>query len=206
MTKPSPWILTAGGRKFHYQSDDPSQFNVDDMASALSRMCRYGGHLADKYDDDIYSVAQHSVYVYRLLVLVGAPVRVLPWAIAHDMPEAYWTDVPSPLKSLLPDYKAMENHSAAILRMRYGIPYDDEIERYVKWADMQVLYAESREITSIPSELWDEGVQSQYTLHDIDPDFFLWRPRHARQMFLSTYAEAMQHANTNGALYYADAS
>jgi len=206
MTKPSPWILTAGGRKFHYQSDDPAQFNVDDMAAALSRMCRYGGHISDEYDDDIYSVAQHSVYVYWLLLKKGAPKHVLPWAIAHDMPEAYWTDVPSPLKSLLPNYKAMENDSAAIMRERYGIPYDDEVERYVKWADMQVLYAESREITSIPSELWDDGVKSEYTLYDIDPHFFLWRPRFARQVFLSAYTEAMEHANTNGAMSYADAS
>ena len=206
MTKPSPWILTAGGRKFHYQSDNPAQFNVDDMAAALSRMCRYGGHLADKYDDDIYSVAQHSVYVYWLLRKTGAPKRTFPWAISHDMPEAYWTDVPSPLKSLLPDYKAMENHSAGIMRGRYGIPYDDEIERYVKWADMQVLYAESREITSIPSELWDDGVQSQHTLHEIDPNFFMWRPRFARQMFLAAFREAMQYANTNGAIEYANAS
>ena len=158
MSNPSPWILTATGRKFHYLANDPSEFHVPDMAAALSRMCRYSGHLSDKYDDDIYSVAQHSVYVYWLLLKKGAPKRVLPWAIAHDMPEAYWTDVPSPLKALLPNYKEMENNSAAIMRERYGIPYDEEIERHVKWADMQILYAESQELTSIPSELWDDGL------------------------------------------------
>lgn len=203
---PSPWILTTGGNKFHYLSDDPHQFNVVDMAAALSRMCRYGGHLSDEYDDEIYSVAQHSVYVYRLLVMKEAPERVLPWAISHDMPEAYWTDVPSPLKALLPDYKRMENNSAAIMRDAFGIPYDDEVERYVKWADMQVLYAESHKITSIPSELWDDGVKSEYSLDDIDPHFFMWRPRFARKMFLETFSDAMQHANTNGAMDYAHAS
>lgn len=205
-TPKSPWILTAGGRKFHYLADDPSEFDVTDMASALSRMCRYGGHLSDEHDDDIYSVAQHSVYVYKLLVLTGAPTRVLPWAIAHDMPEAYWTDVPSPLKSLLPNYKAMENNSAALLRGRFGIPYDEEIERYVKWADVQVLYAESQELTSIPAELWDDGAVSEHTLFEIDPQFFLWRPRFARAEFLATFEEAMQYANNNGAMPYANAS
>lgn len=207
MSKPlSPWILTAGGRKFHYLANDPSEFNVDDMAAALSRMCRYSGHLSDKYDDDIYSVAQHSVYVYWLLLKKGAPTRALPWAIAHDMPEAYWTDVPSPLKSLLPEYKAMENNSAAVMRERYGIPHDEEIEHYVKWADMQVLYAESQELTSIPSQLWDDGATSEYTLQEIDPQFFLWRPRFARKMFLAAFEEAMQYANNDGAMQYADAS
>lgn len=206
MTNANPWILTASGRKFFYLSDDPDQFNVEDMASALSRVCRYGGHLSEKYADDIYSVAQHSVYVYWLLLKTGAPTRVLPWAIAHDMPEAYWTDVPSPLKSLLPNYKQMENNSAGILRKRFGIPYDEEVEHYVKWADMQVLYAESRELTSIPSELWDDGIQSEFTLEDIDPHFCTWRPLMARKMFLSAYEEAMQHANKNGAMQYANAS
>lgn len=201
MSMKSPWILTAGGHKFHYLADDPSEFHVVDMAAALSRMCRYGGHLSDKYDDEIYTVAQHSVYVYWLLVKKGAPVRVLPWAITHDLPEAYWTDIPSPLKSLLPDYRAMEDNSAAVMREAFGIPYDDEVEHYVKWADLQVLYAESAEVTSIPSEMWDVPHKAEYSLRELDPHFCLWRPRLARKMYLSAFEEAMQHANMNGAQY-----
>jgi len=202
----SPWILTASGRKYHYLNNDPTEFHVPDMAASLSRICRYNGHLSDQYDDDIYSVAQHSVYVYWLLVKVGAPKRALPWAIAHDMPEAYWTDVPSPLKSILPEYKRLEHGAGELMRHYLGIPHDDEIERVVKWADMQILYAESQEITSIPSELWDTGMKADYTLQEIDENFCLWRPRLARKMFMQEYDKAMQHAHKSGGLQYANAS
>jgi hypothetical protein len=202
----SPWILTASGRKYHYLANDPTEFHVPDIAAALSRMCRYGGHLSDKYDDDIYSVAQHSVYVYWLLVKVGAPTRALPWAIAHDMPEAYWTDVPSPLKSILPEYKRLENGAADLMCGHLGIPHDDDIEKIVKWADTQILYAESIEITSIPSELWDTGSKVEYTLQDIDPNFCLWRPRLARKMFLQEYDKAMKYATKQEGIAYANAS
>lgn len=199
----SPWILTASGGQFHYLANDPDELHIPDMARALSRDCRYGGHLSDQFEDDIYSVAQHSVYVYRLLVLKGAPERVLPWAVAHDLPEGYWRDMMTPLKDVITEYRPLEDRTAETLRIKYGIPYDEEVESYVKWADMQLYFAERRHLL-VPAFLDDVPVP-EYHLDEIDPDFYLWRPKKARDELLATIEEAFQY-NKTGAIKYANAS
>lgn len=185
-----PWMRTVSGDKFFYKSTDGDQYNIDCAAAALSRLCRYSGHISDKYIDDIYSVAQHSVYVYRLLKLVGAPVQTLPWAIAHDVPEAYFNDLTSPLKSMLPDYVALESASAAGMRARFNIPFTKEVEEYVGWADLHVYYAERLVLTTIPLGEHDLAPPPSKTLHEIDPNFYPWRPEYARRQFKEAFIEA----------------
>ena len=186
-----PWIRTADGGRFHYLRNDGNEYDVDVAAAALSRLTRYAGHIKDEFDDDIYCIAQHCVYVFRLLVMKGAPSYTYPWAITHDMPEAYFIDMPSPLKGLLPEYGALEDASAAAMRHRFGIPYDDAIHEYVKWADYQLYFAERLILTEIPPG--EEGLAPapEHTMHDIDPEFYLWRPRHARAQYKAAFIEAM---------------
>ena len=184
-----PYVTTATGRKFHFGLHDQDEFYLPDIARALSRICRFTGHLSDKYEDDIYSVAQHSVYVDRLLEQRGVPEYARKWAIIHDGPEYVWGDVNSPLKSILPDYRSFENGSAVALRRKYGIPYDDGIKAYVKWSDMQLLYAEAAELTVVPPWEWDNFPgRAEQTLFEIDPDFYPWRPKKARDEFLAACA------------------
>lgn len=184
-----PWILTATGRKFHYGPHDPDEFYLPDIARSMSRMCRFNGHLSDKYANDIYSIAQHSVYVYRFLQLRQAPSRTYDWGLVHDAPEAYWIDIVSPLKSLLPEYKVYENESAKSLRKKYDILYDDDIHEYVKTADYQLLLAEAKELTEVPAELWDNPATPMMTLQEIDPDFYPWGPKKAREEFMGALEE-----------------
>jgi len=186
-----PWIRTANGGRFHYLRDNAYEYDMDVVAAALSRICRYGGHIKDEFEDDIYSVAQHSVYVLRLLMMKRVPDYCFPWAILHDAPEAYYMDLVSPLKHELPNYEAMENRSAEGMRARYGIPYDDSVKHYVKWADNQLYFAERLRLTEIPIGEECLAPEPEFTLEEIDPNFYLWRPSHARKEFKAAYAAAM---------------
>lgn len=188
----NPWIRTADGGKFYYLNMGGTQYNIDVAAASLSRICRYAGHLSDEWEDDIYSVAQHSVYVYRLLKKMGADPRTYPWALTHDVPEAYFVDLPSPLKGILPQYTALEDKSAASFRQAYGIPYDAEVERVVKWADHNLYFAERLVLTELPEDEISLSPQPEFTLHEIDPQFFPWRPKYARYQFKMAYLEAMK--------------
>ena len=183
-----PWILTATGRQFHFGLDDPNEFHIPDIARALSRICRYNGHLKDEYENDIYSVAQHSVYVLRFLKLTNAIKDSYQWGLLHDAIEAYWTDVPSPLKSMLPEYKAYESASEKVFINHYNIPYNEDIRAAVKYADYQILLAEAHEMTYAP-ELWDSLDDPHLSIYEIDPDFAMWRPVKARDTYLKEYAE-----------------
>lgn len=186
-----PWIRTADGGRFYYLDMDGSQYNIKVAASALSRICRYAGHIKDAYEDDLYVVAQHSVYVFELLRKKGAPAYTYPWAITHDVPEAYFIDMPSPLKGLLPDYGRLEDESAAAFRDHFGIPFNDEIHDYVKWADYQMYFAERQVLTEIPPGEEDLTPAPEMTMWELDPSFFLWRPAYAKYRFLKAYEEAM---------------
>lgn len=186
------WIRTANGGRFYYESGDGSQYDMDVAAASLSRICRYAGHLNDDIaHDDIYSVAQHSVYVYRLLRMKDAPVETLPWAICHDVPEAYFVDLPSPLKSLVPEYERLENASAEAFRAHFGIPYNEEIHETVKWADYNLYFAEAPVLSGCPPEELGDIPEADKTLWEIDPQFFLWRPAYARYRFQQAFLEAM---------------
>ena len=55
------YIVTYTGRRFPYGGEIPdSAISVTDIALALSRICRFGGHI-----ESLYTVAQHSVLVSR---------------------------------------------------------------------------------------------------------------------------------------------
>lgn len=186
-----PWIQTATGRAFYYDSPKPDQISIIDIASGLSRLCRYGGQLKDcaEFEDDIYPVGQHSVLVYKLLKLKNAPVESWFWGLMHDGSEAFTVDLPSPMKSLIPAYKEYEEVAASAIRETFHIPYSETIEKFVKWADVQLLLAESDVLCAIPSNQWDRPHGADHTLYDIDHDFYLWRPKKAKKEFLECFNE-----------------
>ncbi|MEM4379972.1 MAG: hypothetical protein QXL01_04720, partial [Thermoplasmatales archaeon] len=84
-----PWIETYSGKKFDYLAQ--SELDIEDIAHALSNLCRFNGHTRV-----FYSVAEHSVNVSSMV-----PPELKIAALLHDAAEAYIGDVPSPLKQLI---------------------------------------------------------------------------------------------------------
>ena len=50
------YIQTLSGKKFDYLNSTTDDVEIEDIATALSHICRFSGHLPE-----FYSVAQHSV-------------------------------------------------------------------------------------------------------------------------------------------------
>jgi hypothetical protein len=91
------WLDTASGRRINLSDPTPESISVDDIAGALSRICRFGGHTRE-----FYSVAQHSVLVANMIAYFGHPdLRIV--ALHHDSHETYLGDMPTPLKKRLRD-------------------------------------------------------------------------------------------------------
>lgn len=69
------------------------EINIEDIAHALARQCRYNGHTVG-----YLSVARHSIWVSLMLELQGWDEGVQRIGLLHDAAEAYLGDLVRPLK------------------------------------------------------------------------------------------------------------
>lgn len=130
----TPDILTAGGRIIDFLATADSTFDVEDIAHGLANLCRFTGQTRI-----FYSVAQHSVLTSHLV-----PQEDALAALFHDAAEAFLGDVSTPLKRLLPDYRAIEERMERALFEQLGLPYP--MPQSVKAADRIMLATEKRDL------------------------------------------------------------
>lgn len=130
------YMRTRSGIKFYPLDPAPSDFNIEDTASGLSNMPRWGGQC------DFYSVAEHAVHCASAALALKLP-NVDPFKMLHhDDSEGYMADLTRPLKSGLPDYKRVEANlmRAASFAYRFAWPLTPEEHEL----DSAMMVAESR--------------------------------------------------------------
>ncbi len=146
------FIQTLSGKQFDYLSATIDDIDIEDIAVALSNICRFSGHLPE-----FYSVAQHSVLCSQLV----SPEFAFE-ALMHDAAEAYCRDIPAPLKALLPDYREIEKRTDQLIRFKFGLPLEEA--SVVKYADLTMLATERRDLDiddSIPRVIL-EGIPDRF--------------------------------------------
>jgi len=136
------WLLTASGKEFDLIDPQPDMIDIVDIATGLANECRFAGQCRF-----FYSVAQHSV-----LVSHNVPPEHVWEALFHDAAEAYIKDIPSTLKRLLPDYRAIEQKIEGAIRARLGLPAAHTPE--VKHADLILLATERRDLMPQGGTAW----------------------------------------------------
>lgn len=170
------WIQTYTGGKFWPLDPRPEEVKIEDIAHALSMLCRYGGHCRR-----FYSVAEHSV-----IVSYYVPWEYALTALLHDAPEAYITDLPRPLKYSLDGYQEAEDRVWRAVADHFGLHH--ELPDSVKWADDAILYHEVHQnmtTTDMDDRWWDRGKILPYP----QPILELLDPVRAEQLFLSRFHE-----------------
>ncbi len=138
-----PTILLHSGVYFDFLDPASSPFTIKDIAHALAMICRFAGQCGR-----FYSVAEHSVYVSRLV----PPEHALA-GLMHDAAEAFIGDVSKPLKGLLSDYRVIEARVEAAVLGRFGVALP--LPPSIKEADLDMLVTEQSQIMRNRGKDWD---------------------------------------------------
>lgn len=164
------YLLTFTGKRFYPAHPESLDVCIEDIAHALSNVCRYNGHLMS-----FYSVAQHCVYISKYieehynkyLAIVG---------LLHDASEAYLPDMPSPIKDTLPDFRKLEArlHKHIFDYFKLDWPYS----KIIKEIDTTIRQDEIRDLASWGGN--EKGIGISITS---------WSPNVAEKEFLTLYAK-----------------
>lgn len=170
------WMCTASGHKFWPLDPKPAEVFIDDIAHALSNICRYSGHC--RY---FYSVAEHSILVSRQVRKLGGGVFEVRQGLLHDAAEAYLGDMIRPLKRCLPEYKKAEELVHEAIMVRFDMPVN--LYTAVKEADEILLATEAHQLMPAKSVAeWNLP-----GLPDLEVTVKCMRPTEAKRAFLAEF-------------------
>lgn len=109
-------MATYTGIIFDPLHPEEDKIKTEDIAHALSLLCRANGHASH-----FYSVAQHSLYCAREARARDYSPRVQLGALLHDASEAYLSDIVRPVKHRLEDYQTIEARLQKTIFKVYGL-------------------------------------------------------------------------------------
>jgi len=136
------YIETFTGIKFEFLNPKEEQIDIIDIAHSLSMQVRFTGHCCK-----FYSIAEHSLLVSEL-----CPDEYKLYGLLHDASEAYLTDVASPIKPFLQNYKMMECKVMNAVVKKFNLPefFPDEVHD----ADMLALRIEIDQLMKSQGKDW----------------------------------------------------
>jgi uncharacterized protein len=171
-------ILVHTDKFFPLLEPTVDDIDIEDIAHSLSHQCRFNGHTPV-----FYSVAQHCVIVAKSL---PPPLRLR--GLLHDGSETYYSDIPTPLKNLMPEYRAMEDRCHRVIERKFGLPEGAFDCPEVKLSDLRALVTEFRDIRGVTMDR--EGFER---LQGIEPFKAkirpIMKPETAKRQFLKMFHE-----------------
>lgn len=180
------FIETFTGKAFYPLDPRPEEIALEDIAHALSMICRFNGHA--KF---FYSVAQHSINVQKHLLLQGFGTKIQLAGLFHDASEAYLEDIVKPLKPFWKEYGKFEKQLENMIFEKFGISPNENTMELVKDADNDLLALEAR--TLMQCKNWNPI----RVHHSIYIPILEATPREAEEGFLSI-AKRLLNLSANG--------
>jgi hypothetical protein len=176
-----PTIMLGSGTYFDFEAPETAELTIEDVAYGLAFACRFAGQAVSRATGRrvFYSVAEHCVRMSHIV-----PPGYEYDALMHELGEPTCGDMTGPLKSLCPDYKAIEKRCEAAGMARFGVTMRDPV--LIKRFDLVMLVTEKRDLMPGADRhewTWTQGAQPLPEV--IEP----WDPYDAAAAFLARYAE-----------------
>lgn len=173
------FVQTYSGVPFYPLAPSLGAIQIDDIAHALSMLCRYGGHTRR-----FYSVAEHSVILSHAVAPENAR-----WALMHDATEAYIGDMVWPLKEEIPQFKEVEEVLMSAICTRFGLPQiqPPQVVEY----DRRIVIDE-RDMLLAPSQLAWPALEGYKPL---GVSINAWSPDRAKAEFLNRFRQLFNPAH-----------
>lgn len=137
---------TYTGRKCDPMNMKADDVALEDIAHALSMLCRGCGHIRW-----FYPVAQHCVNCAEEAAARGWPDRLVLACLLHDAGEAYLSDVISPVKPFLNNYVEIEEKLMKAVWEKFGLGDLTEDEEQ-KWRQIDHEVMNNELIAMMPGE------------------------------------------------------
>lgn len=167
------WMQTYTGKQFFPRAPEADKIDIEDIAHALSNLCRFCGH-----SQFYYSVAQHSVLVSKIV-----DKSIALESLMHDAAEAYTGDLIRPIKKSVLDWNELEDDILRAICQKFNLRYDVMRGPDVKRADDILLATEKRDVMGPAPAEWmvlPEPMEARITAMG---------PTNARLLFLERFRE-----------------
>jgi hypothetical protein len=175
------WMETYSGKRVPLQSPEPEDIDLQDIASALSTLNRFTGHTLFPY-----SVAQHCVLMTKWARKhLELSDRSLKTVLLHDAAEAYLGDVASPLKHILPTYKALEQNFERVIKEAFSLKGGRHIADVTRTLDLRMLATERAQL--MPNTGGHEWNMPDWAVPFDGMAIEPWSSKFARAEFIDLY-------------------
>lgn len=136
------YITTYTGLRFSPTAPETEKICIEDIAHALSMLCRGNGHVRT-----FFSVGQHCILCAKEAAARGLGDRLVLACLLHDAGECYMSDVPRPIKKSMPEYIAQEDALLEVIYTKYlGAPLTETEQRQLREIDDALLYYDLRDL------------------------------------------------------------
>lgn len=156
------WMQSNYGNKIYPLDPNPDEIHIEDITNCLSKICRYAGHT-----NEFYSVAEHSTIMARVF---PEHAKI---ALLHDAAEAYFGDLPRPIKSMIPEFKKYEHKMLNCIFEKFNV--GTTVEESADIIEEMDIYMLAMEFYS-PKVMYNPKVLAPWEcIADISPPFNLIR-------------------------------
>lgn len=163
-------MTTSTMKAFDLVNPSEQMINIEDIATGLSNICRFGGQVKQ-----FYSVAQHCCL---LSMIVPQDIRLE--ALMDDSTEAYMGDVHAPLKQLLPEYKVLEHNLMTKIAAKYKL--DLKAKTTIEPLDSKLCDMEYNYLHEIERMELYQLVDKNFVGYPV-----IWSPLQAKNTFITLF-------------------